>query len=105
MPSRWLTAAAVTATALLVGACGGSGTTGPTAAGPVSTLPSIDGSPPPAAPAPAPPAGPGGSAAPATGKSVLPDLVVDDVAAGAKVNLASLAPGAEPLLVWFWAPH
>lgn len=99
MPSRWLTAAAVAATALLVGACGGSGTPGPTAIGPVSTLPSIDGPQPPAPAAPAPQPGP------STGKSVLPDLTVDDVAAGAKVNLASLAPSAEPLLVWFWAPH
>jgi len=43
--------------------------------------------------------------APAAGKSVLPDLAVDDVAAGSKVNLSSLAPAEQPLLVWFWAPH
>jgi hypothetical protein len=36
---------------------------------------------------------------------VLPDLVVDDVGAGAKVNLASLAPSQRPVLLWMWAPH
>ena len=44
------------------------------------------------------------TAAPApSGKSVLPDLSVDDVAGGT-VNLSSLAPAGLPLLLWFWAP-
>lgn len=98
MPSRRSTAALVTAGALLLGACGGST---PTAtggqAGAASTLPGLDGS--------QPPASSGGAPAPAPGVSVLPDLVVDDVTAGTKVNLASFTPSPTPLLVWFWAPH
>ena len=43
-------------------------------------------------------------AASAPGASVLPDIVVDDVGGGT-VNLASLAPSAEPILLWMWAPH
>lgn len=44
------------------------------------------------------------TAAPApSGKSILPDLVVDDVAGGT-VNLSSLAPAPRPVLLWFWAP-
>lgn len=91
----------MTAGALMLGACGGStatnegaGTNGEAGAGPASTLPSLEGGQPPAS-----------GEVPASGASVLPDLVVDDVTAGGKVNLASLAPSPEPLLVWFWAPH
>lgn len=42
-------------------------------------------------------------AEPHPAKSILPDMVVDDVAGGS-VNLASLVPSPEPILVWFWAP-
>jgi hypothetical protein len=37
------------------------------------------------------------------GKSILPDVTVDDVAGGT-VNLSSLAPAPRPILLWFWAP-
>ena len=37
------------------------------------------------------------------GKSILPDLAIDDVAGGT-VNLSSLVPAARPILLWFWAP-
>ena len=40
---------------------------------------------------------------PRPGRSILPDVTVDDVAGGT-VNLASLAPSPRPLLLWFWAP-
>lgn len=58
--------------------------------------------------APAGPAGPAGAAqepaAPA-GRNDLPAVTVLDVAGGGPVNLRSLAPAPQPLLVWFWAPH
>jgi len=92
MSAHRLTAAVLAASALLGGACGGGSTSGQATPATVSTLPSLDGT---QAPAPAPVAG----------RSVLPDLTVDDVSAGTKVNLASLVPSPEPLLVWFWAPH
>ena len=46
----------------------------------------------------------------ATGKSpartVVPDVVVRDVASGADVNLrAAAARPDRPTLYWFWAPH
>ena len=99
-------AAAAVAT-LLLAACGGASTTaqsptGPASTNPAPTLPSLDGSQPAAtSPSPMPEREPTGG----TSASVLPDLVVDDVGAGAKVNLATLAPAPQPLLVWFWAPH
>jgi len=65
-------------------------------AGGVATAPLLTTAPP--APSVTPPA-------PAAARSVLPDLSVDDVAAGTKVDLSSLAPADQPLLVWFWAPH
>lgn len=44
-----------------------------------------------------------------TGPTVLPesdypDVVVADLAGG-EINLKSLALEAEPVLLWFWAPH
>ncbi len=83
--------------------CGGGGggqvTTSPSQAAD-SSLPSI------ATPAPdgsAPVATP---AAPTrSGAAVLPSVDVDDVGAGTKVDLASLSPSSQPLLVWLWAPH
>ena len=35
----------------------------------------------------------------------LPDVVVDDVAAGNKVNLRNVAPADTPILLWMYAPH
>jgi hypothetical protein len=35
----------------------------------------------------------------------LPDVVVDDVAAGNKVNLRNAAPADTPILLWMYAPH
>ena len=35
----------------------------------------------------------------------LPDVVVDDVRAGNKVNLRNLAPADTPILLWMYAPH
>ena len=35
----------------------------------------------------------------------LPDVSVQDVAAGTQVNLASLLPADRPILLWMWAPH
>jgi hypothetical protein len=35
----------------------------------------------------------------------LPDVVVDDVLAGNKVNLRNVAPADTPILLWMWAPH
>jgi len=88
---------------LALSGCGGGGggqvTTSPSQAAD-SSLPSI--------PTPAP----DGSAPVATtpapsraGAAVLPSVSVDDVGAGTKVDLASLSPSSQPLLVWLWAPH
>jgi hypothetical protein len=35
----------------------------------------------------------------------LPDVVVDDLGRGNKVNLRNLAPADTPILLWMWAPH
>ena len=35
----------------------------------------------------------------------LPDVVVDDVGAGNKVNLRNVAPADKPILLWMYAPH
>jgi ABC-type glycerol-3-phosphate transport system substrate-binding protein len=35
----------------------------------------------------------------------LPNVVVDDVGRGNKVNLRNLAPADTPILLWMWAPH
>ena len=37
------------------------------------------------------------------GKTVLPDVTVDNVAGGT-MNLATLVPSPQPILLWFWAP-
>lgn len=106
-PARRLAALAA-AGGLVLSACGGGGGGGGegTSAAPSPTLPSLEAAPPTTG-------GGGGDAtvpttgatAPSTARSVLPDLVVDDVGAGTKVNLASLVPSAQPVLLWFWAPH
>ena len=35
----------------------------------------------------------------------LPDVVVDNVALGNKVNLRNTAPADTAILLWMWAPH
>jgi hypothetical protein len=40
-----------------------------------------------------------------TAANQLPDVVVDDIAAGNKVNVRNLAPANTPILLWMWAPH
>ena len=40
-----------------------------------------------------------------TAANQLPDVVVDDVIAGNKVNLRNVAPADTPILLWMYAPH
>ena len=40
-----------------------------------------------------------------TATNLFPDLVVDDVSRGKKVNLRNIVQGEKPLLVWMYAPH
>ena len=35
----------------------------------------------------------------------LPDLVVDNVSTGTKVNLRNVVPSDRPILLWMYAPH
>jgi ABC-type glycerol-3-phosphate transport system substrate-binding protein len=35
----------------------------------------------------------------------LPDVVVDNITLGNKVNLRNVAPADAPILLWMWAPH
>ncbi|MEO1059249.1 MAG: hypothetical protein AAFY28_20275, partial [Actinomycetota bacterium] len=37
--------------------------------------------------------------------NVLPDLVVDNVSDGNKVNLRNTFPAEQPVLLWMYAPH
>ena len=37
--------------------------------------------------------------------NVLPDLVVDNVSLGNKVNLRNTFPAEQPVLLWMYAPH
>ena len=51
-------------------------------------------------------AAPTTSPATGTGRTVVPDVVVRDVASGADVNVrAAAARPDRPTLYWFWAPH
>jgi hypothetical protein len=97
MPAHRATAVLLSASALIFAGCGGSSTTaeGP---GPVFTLPSLDG-------AQAGTQPPGTQAPGPSQASVLPDLVVEDVGARTRMNLSTLAPSPQPILVWLWAPH
>jgi hypothetical protein len=38
-------------------------------------------------------------------RTVVPDVVLRDVATGGDVNLRALAMPERPTLYWFWAPH
>ena len=40
-----------------------------------------------------------------TAANQIPDVVVDDVSAGNKVNLRNVAPAETPILLWMYAPH
>ena len=40
-----------------------------------------------------------------TAANQIPDVVVDDVSAGNKVNLRNVAPADTPILLWMYAPH
>ena len=40
-----------------------------------------------------------------TATNQLPDVVVDNVTLGNKVNLRNAAPADTPILLWMWAPH
>ena len=40
-----------------------------------------------------------------TAANQLPDVVVDDLQLGNKVNLRNFAPSETPILLWMWAPH
>ena len=40
-----------------------------------------------------------------TAANQLPDVVVDDLQLGNKVNLRNFAPSDTPILLWMWAPH
>ncbi len=40
-----------------------------------------------------------------TAANQLPDVVVDDVINGNKVNLRNVAPADTPILLWMYAPH
>ena len=87
--SRSRLAAVAVGSALLLAACGG----GESSGGPAgSTLP-----PPPDAVELDPSAD--------IAANQLPDVVVDDVGAGNKVNLRNVAPAATPILLWMYAPH
>lgn len=99
MRSRRVVAAAV-AGAFLLAACGGGDDAGD-AAGDASVENSDDEA--------------GGSERPADqlevdpasdiATNVLPDVVLDDVGAGTKVNLRNVVPSDEPVLIWMWAPN
>jgi len=87
-----------------IAGCGRGSTGSVTGLGPSPT--STTSASPDAAPNPGPgPSVADPSSAPAPGRSALPHVVVNDVGAGVKVDLATLSTGGRPLLVWFWAPH
>ncbi|MGA7759260.1 MAG: hypothetical protein WCA57_15575 [Ilumatobacteraceae bacterium] len=84
-------ATAVVAGALVLAACGGSdnsssessgGTTLPAPPDEVELDPTAD-----------------------TVANQLPDVVVDNVTLGNKVNLRNVAPADTPILLWMYAPH
>lgn len=37
--------------------------------------------------------------------NLMPDLVVDNITEGNKVNVRNYAVGERPTLLWMWAPH
>ncbi len=89
-PTRSRLAGLAVGSALVLAACGGGGESSSEPVG--STLP-----PPPDAIELDPAAD--------TAANQLPDVVVDDVGAGNKVNLRNAAPADRPILLWMYAPH
>lgn len=37
--------------------------------------------------------------------NLFPDLVVDDIGRGKKVNIRNIVPSDKPVLLWMWAPY
>ena len=96
---RWFVAPVIACSSLVLGGCGGTPEPPPAAQATGSTLPTLSTP----DPTPSPPA-----TTPAPGeraRAALPQVTVDDVGARTKVDLASLSPSSQPLLVWLWAPH
>ena len=58
-----------------------------------------------AAPTSRPPSTPTAVEASGPRQNEIPDAVVREVADGTEINIRSLAPAAEPILFWFYAPH
>ena len=84
-------ATAVVAGALVLAACGGSdGSSNESSGG--TTLP-------------APPDEVELDPAADTIANQLPDVIVDNVTLGNKVNLRNVAPADTPILLWMYAPH
>ena len=96
---RWFVAPVIACSSLVLSGCGASPERPPAAQATGSTLPSLS-TPDPAPSSPATTLAPG-----ERGKAALPQVTVDDVGARTKVDLASLSPSSQPLLVWMWAPH
>jgi hypothetical protein len=90
-PTRSRLAAAAVGSALVLAACGSGG-------GESSSQPAGSTLPPPPDVVEVDPAAD-------TAANQLPDVVVDDIAAGNKVNVRNLAPADTPILLWMWAPH
>jgi len=88
---RRRTVAALFAGGLVLAACGG----GSDSSGGAST----------GTDAPAPPDVTELDPASDTPTNQLPDVVVDDLINGNKVNLRNFAPADTAILVWMWAPH
>ena len=95
----WFVAPVIACSGLVLSGCGGSTDRPPAAQATGSTLPNLS-TPDPAPSSPATTLAPG-----ERGKAALPQVTVDDVGARTKVDLASLSPSSQPLLVWLWAPH
>ncbi len=96
---RWFLAPVIACSGLVLSGCGGSPERPPAAQATGSTLPSLS-TPDLATSLPATTLAPGERV-----KAALPQVTVDDVGARTKVDLASLSPSSQPLLVWMWAPH
>jgi hypothetical protein len=103
----------IAALALVAAACG-SGETSEAFVSPSTTTattlpPSSDQSPTTAAPATTTPSDGATTTTPPSTPAVLPESDYPDVTvadlAGGELNLRELALEAEPVLLWFWAPH
>ena len=82
---------ALLAGTLVLAACGGGGSDSSSNAGGTE--------------APAPPDETAVAPESDTPTNQLPDVVVDNVTLGNKVNLRNAAPAETPILLWMWAPH